>query len=538
MSRLRFAFEDDSSDDMNLDTEARIGDTNEDAPLPQDGEGDASATDDGDEEADPADNAPDPDGPLELHKPEDLRVMELDDLLNKEALKDKTGEVVKAVVDDGHLVLQDLDHAMEQFLNVKKHLAVGPLVVAAECYAKAQERIGIAHPTVLQVAGLELGQIDVTAAMESIGTTLSTVIKTIMAAIRKALVFLKQVMKDIWRHLRSLEDAIKKRGDELIKFRKLNLRRLDAYFQSLGVDRDQYVQMGKHKAFLTIAGRTPVPDNQIGNFAAHFQRLNKLVATALKYEAFLSPLAPILEQVLVLVKDSADGNFDAADLAQALDKVPNLQTLQPEGPYEEAVHAHGVQAPDGCVLMVSQEFLGNFFQVVTWPNDPAAFDSALARYAATKIEYKRDETLELTNDFMRVLETTEVEDAQKAANLQAQLLISMQRVGDSVEHKLDGLADFLKKVDAQVWQNNQGNPDVAARKNQILIDLTRAVSTIEGNCSRFFLEVGSQVRSVQYAWYAYLTANLKREMEILQQGLAEGTAVKKEGAPTPGTSPA
>lgn len=514
--KRHLAFEDNADLD-NLDTDQRVGD---DSPAPEDTPSDS---DDGDNQEVTSDDIADK--PLVIPDVKDLAVTELAGMLKEQDHKDND-QVLQAVAEDGQVVLKHLDQALEHFRAACQARTSQPLGYAAEELAQAQAFAGVGVPHVIDMRNTTgaLSDATIATAMEGLGSTVSTVIKAIIAAIRKALAFLKQFFKDVWRHLRALDAAIKKRGDELVQFRKRYRKQLLAAGEAQGVKYEQYVQLGRHKPFLCIGGE--VPNDEKAGYGFQLKGLNALMASALAYEKLITPFVPACEKLLEDVKDSSDGNITAGDIEAFFKDVPSFGSLMAKANFSPAELAHGLQPTDETTLMISDEFLGNFFQAIYLPNGDFAQSSptVVEKLAVCKIEFTRDEALTMTDDYMRELKSDEIEEAQKNAVEQAQLLISMQRVGDMVEHRLEQLTELLKKVDAQVWHNNQGDAAVAAAKNQQLIILTRAVSAVEGSCHRFFTEVGSHVRSVQYAWYAYLTANLKRDVEILRQGMAAAKA--------------
>lgn len=459
------------------------------------------------------------DEPLEMPDVSKLQVMELEHMQAEQARAENT-HMLKVVCTDGQAVLDGLQASLESYLEACVGKKTSTLRIAAEHLAQAQELAGIGAPEVVQTpAGDVLEEKHLTAALESIGSSISSVIKAIIAAIKKALAFLKQFMKDCWRHLRSLDDAIKREGDTLIAFRKKYKAELNKYSAAQNVDQQRYVQLGHKKSFLTIDGEAPVVDEHIqkDGYAEEFMRMNSLASTSLKYDAFVSALPEAFQKVLDAVSKSVDmSDIDSGDLDNMLKDVPATSTLPHDAKSTVCAKAHGIQAPDYCDAFLSKEYMGNFFQVYIASH---SWD-LLRRMELDRVEYTHDELQAMANDFMPMLESAEIERVQKAVILQSQTLISMQRVCDAVEHKLDGLTDFLKKVDAQIFQNNQGDATIAAHKNKVLISVTKVISTVEGNCTRFFQDVTSQMRSQQYAWLAYLVANHKREIEILTQGRA------------------
>lgn len=560
MARRRFlAFEDDSELES-LDTDKQIGkkkegseddkpaadsNTDQDAAddssseeatpaegdTPAEGEGeDLSGGEDeggGDGEEKPKNDLSDPDKPLEVFKPEDLKVVELAELNEAEESKEKNTELVEAVSQDGHAVLKDLDEALEHFQEALKSRSRASLQLAAECFQEAQLGAGLSVPVAIEVPaeGAEVSEELLKPAMESITGTISNIIKAVLEALKKALAWLRQFFRQIWRQIRDLEAANKKATDELIRYRRLNRQHLEAFAKAQGVDYYQYVQLGKHKAFLTINGMLPGenPTPTVPDFAFAFTELNMLMSQGTNYEKLLALLPASCEKFLEYVAQSPDGNLDKQQVIDLFASVPSLENFLPKDA-TYAVHAHGVSANRDkgheTVLVVSKEYLGNFFQIGHWPDrdffaqDPDTLDVL----GAARIEYKYDSTSQVKNDFARALELVELDKAQKASAAQAQQLISLQRIGDTVEDRLERLTQVLRKAEAINWQNSQNSAQVAAAKNQQVVRLVKAISSVQGSTQAYFRDCAMHVRNVQLAWFYYLKANLKRDMEIYHKG--------------------
>lgn len=546
MSKLRFAFEEASADLDNMDTNARIdadpsppeegaqeaaaeqtpGDDAQATPEVDSAEARAEGEEGGDE--DEENDLSDPNKPLEIMDTDDLKVMELDDLNRVEAIRNDHKEVVEAVSEDGMIVLKNLDGALEHFLQAADTRARASLQLAAECFAEAQQIAGFGVPSLIQVP-VEPAVVDPTSlstALESIGGTISNIIKALINVLRKAVQFLRDFFRQIWRQIRSLENAIKRRTDELLRYRKAYGKQLEGFARAQGIDPNaEYVELGKNKLYLTFRGTLPGQNktNDVPDFATAFTDLNVLMAQGADYEKILALLPASCEKFLDFVAQSQDGTVPTDTVMQLFSMVPSFENLMPkECTY--AIHAHGVQAPrdegEESILMVSQEYIGNFYQIGTWPDrdffarDPNTLDVL----ATSRVDYRHDPGVALSNGAARAVDIQELEKAQRAATTQAQMLIKLQRVGDAVEQRLERLTEVLKKAEATNWQNNQSDASVAAVKNQQVVLLTRAISSVQGSTQRYFTEVVGHVRNVQYAWYAYLTANLKRDKEILSKG--------------------
>jgi len=503
MSRRRFSLE-EAEEDVSTDTDRKIGDDVADPSA------DDADTDDEEDEGDDS-------KPLVLPDLADLQVVKLEEMLEHQQLEERRDALHEALTQDAPLAMETLHRALEHFKVSCLTRTTASLKLAQEEQVAAQETAGVITPEVLEVPleAADVQDAQLSDALESLGTTVSGIIKAIYAAIKKALALLKEFLRDMWRQLKSLEEAIKKRGDDILALRKRYERKLDSLVQLHSVSLTRYVQLGKYKPFLCLDGKEIALDAVMG-YRESFSQLNGLLKQAPLYEKFAEELTGSFERLLKLIKENTDGQIANETIDTIFAKVPPIHTLAPLG--QAALLAHGLQATDETVLDVSDEYIGNLFQVAFNPNTDflSSNPSVVQQYAVWKIDYTTDGTKAPADDFMRVLETAEIVAAQKAALDQAQLLISAQRISDHVEHRMESLSEILRQVDSFVWQNNQGEASVAALKNQQLIALTRAVSSIEGTTNRYFTQVLTHVRNVQYAWYQYLTETFKRELEILR----------------------
>jgi hypothetical protein len=545
MSRRRFSFEDNSSDQENLDTEERIGDADIDSSAVAEG-GDTPVSDemvdpnaDSSLEDEDEDKIPDEDKPIELVDVDELGVNELANLNEREDRKENT-EAVEVIDKDGQLVMAKLETALEHFREAAKTGSRKTLRAAAECMQEAQEIAGVGDPYVITVPdeapvdvapewiASSLQDSEIKTAQESLGSTVSSIIKAVLEALRKAVDYLRRMLRDLWLHMRSLEAAIKRRTEELIALRKTHKVKLEQFARAQEADFDRYVQLGRHKAYLIFHDGMPGMENheKVPSFSKAFTDLNVLLSQSPEYEKFLAILPASCEKFIQYVNESVTGDVDAPTINALFSTLPSMVTLMPKE-YTEAMAAHGLQQTDETTLWVSPEYIGNFFQVGFMPKSDfqSTGPSYLDVLTICKVDYTRDNSLAMENDYGRFLNTSELEACERAASAQSQLLITVQRMGDNVAHRLEKLTEIVKKIDAQVWHNNQAPAEVAAAKNKHMVTLARALSSIEGTSNRYFSEVVRHVASVQYAWYSYLTATLKRDAEILRTGIPSAVKV-------------
>lgn len=457
------------------------------------------------------------DQPLEMVDVDALQVNELQQMQSEQEREENT-QVIRVLDTDVPKALDHIQAALEHFIQATNLKNVSSLRLAAEQMEQAHDLVGMPMPAVVPTAeGQVLEESHLNAALESLGGTLSTLIKAIAAMIKKAIAFLKQFLKDCWRHLRSLDDAIERETKSLLEFRKKNSKRLLAYAQTKApADWQKHVSLPVHKSLLLVDGKQP---SVVGDgYAQQFMRMNKLAQQAIRLDEYVQKLPAAFKDVLDTTTASVDGLFSAEQIKQSL-KLPGMQAWMglKAADYTAAIHVHGLQAPDGCALWVGEEYMGNLFEIFTLQEHLPEPLTQLNAMANEKIEFRSDEARGVGDDFLRCLDTQEIKQTADAVRLQAETLISMQRIGDRVDTVLDQLSDFLKKVDAQVWQNNQGNAQVAAGKNQVLLDLARAAASTQTTCSNFFQTVVAHIRRQQLAWLSYLVANHKADLRAVAE---------------------
>lgn len=509
--RKFLSLEDDSQDDdANMDTDQQVVEPGE-------------STDDTAEDT-PAEDDEAVDEPLELPDLDALKVSELDDLNVAASAENK--EAIDTVAENGQEVLDHLDTALEHFIDCCKTKRRASLKLAQEEHTLAQSVGEMNNIDVLEVPeeAAELDDAVLSPALESIGSTISGVIKAIYALIRKALTFLSDFLRNIWRELTSLQKGIATRTAEIVSMRKRlgsesdkdDGDRIGAFAASHGVDFKKYVQVGRHKAFLCLGGKELVE----GRYEVEFERLNGLLKSSPKYEAFLKELPKAFEDMLTLVKSSVTGVIPASNIDLLFQNVPDCLTLAVDM-VTSAQMAHGLLPTDDTSLLISNEYIGNFYQAELRPNTVflKTRPSIVQRYAVWGIRYTKDSSLAIEGDFLRLLKTNELKAVSTLAVEQATSLISAQRSGDQITRYLDSLSEMLKKTDGAVWQNNQGDAASAALKNQQLVTMAKAVSSIEATINRFYTTALLHIRSVQHAWFAYLNATLMRERELIKLGM-------------------
>lgn len=527
MGRRTIAFEDDALDqEASLDTDAQIGDetasdpaADADAALPADqleGEADAHAD-------------IDPDAPIELPDLDDLKIFELERKEASQQRREEHKEVIEAIQQDGAIVLTKMNDALEHFRQACLTKSSGKLQLASESLDQAQEIAGVGaiehvpYPPAEQT----LEQADLDTAMEGFSTTISNILKAIMAAIKKAMMYLKDFFKDIWRQMRSLEEAIKKRGEQIADVRKRNVKLLDRNAKQVGVDYDNYVDLGGKKRYLLVAGERPTPAEK-ADYSERFRDLTGLMATARAYDEFIRSFDDGAASFLNALEQSVDGLLDRSEIDQIFKDVASLDAMHVKAAYDVAdLVDENHHSDDQIELEVSPDFIGNFKQIFAVPNGKflAGNPTVLENLAITRIDYSEEAALGVQNGMMPFLELWTIERASKVIAEQAQLLITMQRIGDMCVYELDEqLAVRLKKADSLVVQNSKESAEVAAAKNQHLITLTRAAGALTGFTNNFFTQVTSHVRNVQYAWLSYLTETLKRDIAVLN-------GIKAQAAP-------
>lgn len=460
----------------------------------------------------------DPDAPLELADVSELKVTELAELNEKQAEENKTR--VEMVAGEGQVLLSRLDRAFENFKQSCVSKAGGDLRLAQEEQQGVIEEGGMAGEQALEVPAeaADLTDAILSPALESLGTTLSGVIKAIYAMLKKSLAFLRDMLREIWRQHASLNKAIAVRSNEIISLRKNLGKGLSIFANSFGVKPESYVQIGAHKQYLLLAGK--LVGEQGTSYTDHFKRLNELIASSELHLAFVESLPAAFEKHLEYIKANSDGVFDQAVINGFYAGVPNYQAL-PVHLALQAQHAHGLAPTEDTNLLISEEYIGNFFQAAMHPNTKFlnTAPNIAQIYAVWKVLYTKDSAVAIGNDTMPMLINSEITAASVEASKGAMEMIKAQRCADRTTHHLDTLSEILKKVDAFVWQNNQGEPAIAAEKNQQLLGIAQAIGSIESNIHRFFSEVLLHTRNVNHAWYAYLTATLLFERDLAQKGV-------------------
>lgn len=463
-------------------------------------------------------NAFDPDAPLELLDVSELKVTELAELEAKQAEENKTR--VEMLSGDGQVLLTRLDRAFENFKQSCVSKAGGDLRLAQEEQQGVIEEGGMVGEQALEVPAeaADLTDAILSPALESLGTTLSGVIKAIYAMLKKTLAFLRDMLREMWRQHASLNKAIAVRSNEIISLRKSLDKQLPIFANSFGVKPESYVQIGTHKQHLLLAGKLVYEDQT--TYSEQFKKLNELVGSSELYLAFVESLPGAFEKHLEYIKANSDGVFDQAVINGFYADVPNYQAL-PVHLALQAQHAHGLTPTEDTNLLISGEYIGNFFQASLHPNTKFLNTNPnIAQiYAVWKVQYTKDSAVAIGNDTMPMLINSEITAASVEASKGAMEMIKAQRCADRTTHHLDTMSEILKKVDSFVWQNNQGDPAIAAEKNQQLLGIAQAIGSIESNIQRFFSEVLLHTRNVNHAWYAYLTATLMFERDLARKGV-------------------
>lgn len=466
-------------------------------------------------QSDDATDEADGDKPIELPDVQELEIMRVDAMDEDKERREKTDDL-RIVLDDGKVLMQHLDTALEHFQNAVVGRKAGTLRLAQEELAVAQDMAGALYPNVIDIPQTDqLSDENLELAMESLGSTVTSVVKAIIEALLKALELLKRFLRDVWRQLRALDSAIRIRGQELLQLRKGNEKRLLKRYEVMGVQLDQFVSISSnHKRSLSLG---EIAAGEERPWRMEFERLAQLMATARQYEQHVSMMSDGFTALLDMLADSADGKLANADVDKCFRGAGLPIKFMPHAQQGWAKHAHGENATDLTDLKVSEEYLGNFFQVGHEPNAHmlSLQPSLVQQWAVCKIGYVTDASAPMANDFMPQLSLAQLPSSLQACAAMGQELITAQRSSERVEIQLEKLSFVVKRAGQMVWQSAQGDAVARAEKHRQLIAVVQAISTIEGNCTNFFMQGIKHVRQVQQAWLVYLDASLKREREIL-----------------------
>lgn len=341
-----------------------------------------------------------------------------------------------------------------------------------------------------------------TEAGAAIRTVINDIIKKIVEAIKKAIQWVREKIRDATSLDRLTISSIRKSTDAFMLVRKQEINRLEKAFSNDKVDISNYVNLSNYKMWLAIDGVEV--DNIKTTYRAEFLKLLAMLKTQNKFaDTSTMKIAATLSKMVKTVEQGGT--------IEGVKHVFDPTLFVPVGSNEYS-HYDDYTPPTNKKLLVCGPLLGgislcNLFDRHELSTVELSELNAISSWELFFVNAR----VSLANDSMRLLGTEEVINANKVIDDISEELDKRRRTMQNYLHMVEQLDKVVNEVELAIRQEN-----VDPQSLFIYSKILQACNALIKNAMTAIETSTLYIRKVLISWGLYLTLTTKKDQKVAE----------------------